>query len=269
MLRAFEQMFKAVRRYLLTDGRRNVGIIKKNVKGDISREFDLKAEETAINFCKREFGFPIKILTEERGEVLTKKGKPKYVFVIDPVDGSNNFLHGIEASSFSIAAVPAEQPLTPQNVRFGLIGNIFTGSISKAEQGKGATLNGKKISASKVKQVGKALVNIDLDFDGREKIARVLPLMKRVHQMRRLGSASTELSLVASGGFDAHVDVRDKLTPENFMAAYLIIREAGGVLTDAKGKELPEVHDLKKPFNIVASGNIELHKKIIGLLEMR
>ncbi|MDP2973901.1 MAG: inositol monophosphatase, partial [Candidatus Diapherotrites archaeon] len=74
--------------------------------------------------------------------------------------------------------------------------------------------------------------------------------------------------LVASAGFDAHVDVRDKLTPENFMAAYLIIKEAGGVLTDAFGKELPETGDLKKPFNIVASGNIGLHRQIIELLEM-
>ena len=268
MLKELEEMFKEVQKYLLTEGRRQIEIIKKNPRGDLSREFDLKAEEIAINFCKRRFDFPVKILTEERGTILTKEGKPKYVFVIDPVDGSTNFKQGIEASSFSIAAIPAEKPVMPQNVRFGLIGNVFTGSVSKAEKGKGATLNGKKISTSKTGQVEKAIVNIDLDFDEREKIARVLPLMKRLYQMRRIGSASTELSLVASAGFDAHVDVRDKLTPENFMAAYLIIKEAGGVLTDAFGEELPETGDLKKPFNIVASGNMGLHRQIIDLLEM-
>jgi myo-inositol-1(or 4)-monophosphatase len=228
----------------------------------------LRAEEIAIDFCKREFDFPIKILTEERGEILTKEGQPEYVFIIDPVDGSSNFRHGVEAASFSIAAVPAGKALTPQNVEFALVGHIFTAKVCKAQKGNGALCNGKKTRASQIKEVEKAFVNIDLDFENREKIARVLPLMKKVNQVRRIGSASTELCYVAQRAFDAHVDVRDMLTPENFMATYLLIKEAGGVLTDAYGKELPEVRDLKKPFNIVASGNIELHKKIIGLLEM-
>jgi fructose-1,6-bisphosphatase/inositol monophosphatase family enzyme len=262
-----EKMFNEVRQYLLTRGRQNLEIIKKNPRGDLSREFDLKAEEIAIEFCRREFDFPVRILTEERGEVLTKEGKPRYVFVIDPVDGSTNFKHGVEASAFSIAAIPAEEQLMPQNAKLALIGFVFSGRAITAEKGKGAFDSGKKTRSSEVKEIEKAFVNIDLDFDQKEKIARVLPLMKKVYQIRRNGSAAMELALVATGGFDAHVDVRDKLSPENFMAAYLIIGEAGGIITDAKGAELPAIKDLKKPFNIIASGNVVLHKKIIDLIE--
>jgi fructose-1,6-bisphosphatase/inositol monophosphatase family enzyme len=78
-----------------------------------------------------------------------------------------------------------------------------------------------------------------------------------------LGSASLELSCVANASVE--VLIIKGLTPENFAAAYLIIKEAGGILTDERGKELPEL-DMKKGYNIVASGNKEMHGKIIELL---
>lgn len=268
MLGKLEEMFRLVRKSLLAEKAKLGREMRVNPKGDTSYRFDLRAEELAVDYCKKNLRFPVRILSEESGEILTKAGTPKYTLVIDPVDGSTNFKRGIELSGFSVAVLSASKPLAVQNVLFGLVGNLFTGSIVKAEKGKGATVNGDKATTSNVIELRKALVNIDLDFDEMRKNSRVLPIMHKVFQMRRIGSGSIELALVATGGFDAHIDVRDKLTPENFMAGYLLIREAGGIFTDPYGEELPEIESFTKPFNIVASGNMILHKQIIELLQM-
>ena len=261
-------MFLLVRKALLKERAQLSNAVGKNPKEDTSYRFDLKAEEIAVNYCKKRFDFPIKILSEECGEILAKKGKPKYTVVIDPVDGSTNFRRGIEISCFSIAVLPAEKPLAVQNVEFGLVGNLFSGSVCRAEKGKGCYFNNAMVKASKNANVEKAIIGIDTDAPEKEKRKRYIRLLETVGSVRRLGTSAAEITAVATGALDAHVDIRDSLTPENFMAAYLLVKEAGGVFTDPTGKELGEIESLTKQYNIVASGNKELHKKILELIEM-
>jgi len=149
MLKELEEMFFLVRKTLLEERTKLLEQTSLNPKGEMSYTFDLKAEEIAITYSKENFGFPVKILSEERGEILTGEGTPKFTLVIDPVDGSTNFRRGIEISCFSVAAFPAEKPLAVQSVEFGLVGNIFTGSVWKGEKGKGCYFNGAKAESSK------------------------------------------------------------------------------------------------------------------------
>ncbi len=262
-------MFHLVRKSVLEEkAKLNVATGTTNPKGDETYRFDLRAEEIAINYCKENFDFPIIILSEECGEILTKEGEPKYTFIIDPVDGSRNFKRGIEISGFSIGAIPAGKPLAVQNVEFALVGSFFTGSVYKAEKEKGCYFNNAKAKTSQTTDIEKAFICIDPDAEDKEKRKRFLKLLNIVGAVRRLGSASLELSAVAVGALDGHVDLRDDLTPENFMAAYLLINEAGGVFTDPCGKELPPIKSLTEVYCIAAAGNKELHKKILELIEM-
>jgi len=265
VLEKLEEMFSILRKTLLEEKAKLQEAVGRNPKGDMTYKFDLRVEELAVNCCKG-LDFPVRILSEESNEILTKGGKPKYTLVIDPVDGSTNFKRGIELAGFSAAVLPGEKPLAVQNVEFALTGNLFTGSVTKAEKGKGTFLNGNKINASQTREIGKAFVNIDLDFGDRKKTQRILDLMNSVCNVRRLGSCAIELALVATGCFDAHIDIRDLSTPENFMAGYLLVKEAGGIFTDGRGRELGEIESLQKPHNIIAAGNKELHKQIIELL---
>ncbi len=267
VLNELEEMFSLVRKTLLEEREKLLEEITQNPKGEMTYRFDLKAEEIAIEYSKGKFGFPVRILSEERGETLTKEGTPKYTLMIDPVDGSTNFKKGIEVAAFSVAVLPAEKPLTLENVEFGLVGNLFSGSICKARKGEGSYFNGVKAKASQNTDVEKAIVNIDTDAPEKKNKKRYLRLLQTVESVRRLGSASLEVTAVATGAVDAHVDIRDELTPENFMAAYLLVKEAGGVFTDWKGKELPEIKSMTDRFNIVVSGNRELHEKILALID--
>ncbi len=273
MLDVFEETFHKVRKYLMTEGKEHKQDVAENPKGDISKVFDLKAEEIIINSLKEahEKGRvpALHLLTEERGEVPIGEN-PEYNIVIDPVDGSTNYKHNQEGVGFTIAAIPANEEVSPKNVKYAFTGSVTSGDTWSAEKGKGAWYNGKKIDKpSQVKEIGKAIINIDPDFrlayDGKhkERVHRIVPIIQDAGWIRRIGSCALELSHVASGNLDAHVDVRDALTPENFMASYLIIHEAGGIMTDGHGKDFGEMRDITKKFTVVAAGNKELHEKII------
>ena len=95
-----------------------------------------------------------------------------------------------------------------------------------------------------------------------------LHLMSAIATARRIGATVLDLCYVAQGAFDAYVDVRGRLTAENFMAPALIIQEAGGIFTDAVGQPLGAV-EFTAPHNIVAAGNVDLHGQILASLRAR
>lgn len=282
-----KNIFGEVRNYVKTKGYAEVEKIKINPKGkDISTKFDLTTERIAIDYCKRN-SLSVRILSEESGEI-NLCDNPKWIFVIDPVDGSTNLKKGIEGSAFSIAVLPNGK-IEPKNVQYALIGSITTGSFCFAEKDEGTSYQGffnnfaeKKVSTSKNKNLETACLEIDLDFalneatdkinlESGKKIERILPLIYPVRQIkhiRRGGSAAIGLMEVATGAVDAYVDARDSSTPENWLAAYLLIKEAGGIFTDLNGKKIAEIKNLITPYSFVASGNPTLHKKILKRLNL-
>jgi len=98
---------------------------------------------------------------------------------------------------------------------------------------------------------------------------RIFPLIypeRRVKFIRRNGSAALGLMEVATGAIDVYIDFRNRLTPENWLAPYLLIKEAGGIFTDFKGKEIAEIKGFREPFSILAAGNKILHQKTLKIL---
>jgi myo-inositol-1(or 4)-monophosphatase len=268
MLDHLENMFKEVRSFLLKDGIKMNRILGKNPKGDVTKEFDLRAEEIVVEYCKKN-SLPVEIVSEESGTIKITDA-PEYKFILDPVDGSNNFSRGVEFVGFSVAVLK-QGPIILDNVKFGLVGNVFTGTVYKAEKGKGSYSNNGTIKSSSENVLSRSslAIAIEPDITKKQKIDRVIPLMKKSNHIRRGGSVALEISNVASGGYDGFVDVIDKCTPENFFAAYLILKEAGGVFTDASGKEIvKEELDMATGYNVVASGNKELHRQILDSLDM-
>ncbi|MFH0737039.1 MAG: inositol monophosphatase family protein [Candidatus Micrarchaeota archaeon] len=273
MVLEMEKCFRKVRRFLNTKGRllveEKMANPRKPDQCDVTMGFDYEAEWKAIEHFDR-LKIPMRILTEERGVVELGSSAPEFTLVMDPTDGSTNYKRGIESTAFSVALVPEGQPISPRYVEAAFIGSVWSGNTWVAVKGVGASRNSNPCRASSVSDISEALIGMDLDFNMGErwKWARVMPVIERCHMIRRGGAASLDAAYVAHGGYDAIIDVRDKSTPENFMAAYLIIKEAGGLLTDPLGNELPEMSDLGKKYNWVGSGNPALHEKIIRTLDM-
>lgn len=272
----FVEMFREVRAYLLNGGLTHEAqnAVATNPKGETTRAFDAEAERIALDIAKRRLG-SFRAFSEEAGE-LHVGDHPDWTLVLDPCDGSNNFKRGIRCVGFAVAALPASAPLDAAMVECAVCGDIFTGTVYCAARGRGATLDGKPISASSIYNLSHAMLGVNIGHDGptapSHDVARrdaltqnVWNLLESVSTVRRTGSTVLDLCYVAQGAYSAYVDLRQRLTPENFLAPALIISEAGGTFTGATGQPLGAVA-FTEPYSVLAAGNDELLRAIISEL---
>ena len=156
-------------------------------------------------------------------------------FVVDPLDGTTNFLHDYPEYAISVAV------LADRETVIGVVVNVPAHSSWVAVSGRGATLDGRPIHVSDVREPARALIGTGFPFKYPEQIARYvreLPeVMRSTAGIRRAGAAALDLSAVATGRFDAFWE--HSLEPWDFAAGALLIREAGGVMTDLRGNPLP------------------------------
>jgi myo-inositol-1(or 4)-monophosphatase len=266
MPRHLRAMFQEVREFLLAEGITRLGVVQYNVKGDVTKEFDFQAEARIIDYCARELTEPVRILTEERGEVRTRPGPAAWTLIVDPVDGSENFARGNAYSSVSLAILPGEAMPHPDAVEHALVGRIFDGARFEATRGRGAFRNGAAMHPAEVSRLTDAVIGIDFFFAKPTAIGRLDGVLRSVKDARRFGSAAGELAMVGCGGLDGYVDVRDSLSPENYMAAVLIIREAGGVVSDRFGGPLAPILSMAQGQSLVAACTPALHAAILAAL---
>ena len=174
------------------------------------------------------------------GEELTPSTSIAHglVFVVDPLDGTTNFLHGVPWYAVSVAAL-VDGALTA-----GAVLNVANGELFTATAGGGARLNGQPIEVSSITEPERALVGTGFPFTGGtvvDEYLRTLPsIMRNVAGIRRPGSAALDLTSVACGRFEAFWEL--SLSPWDIAAGLLIIREAGGIVTDASGAEAQVAH---------------------------
>ena len=190
------------------------------------------------------------VIAEESG--MHKKDFA-YVWFIDPIDGTTNFAHGYPCFCISIG-------FSKNGVlEFGLVKNPLTGELYAARKNKGATLNGKPISVSKIKKLKGSLLATGFPYD--KKTSRLnnfknfANLTLRTQGVRRDGAAALDLCYVACGKLDGFWEVR--LSPWDVAAGTLIVQEAGGKITDLKGNDYNIFND-----KIVASNGF-IHSELI------
>jgi myo-inositol-1(or 4)-monophosphatase len=199
----------------------------EKTKQDYASEVDSLAEAEIIKELKRAYPTAA-FLCEESGAM----GKGKQTFVIDPLDGTSNFLHGIPHYCVSIALVENGEPI--EAVIYDPIKNeLFT-----ASKGKGALLNDRKIRVSERKDLSAALVITGTPPRDRDRIGPHLAfteiLLGTAEDIRRTGSAALDLAYVACGRADAYFESGIKAW--DVAAGILLIREAGGRACDFKGR---------------------------------
>lgn len=207
----------------------NFDLSKVEHKGrhDMVSYVDRESEKTIVKGLRDvvpEAGF----ITEE-GTALDKG--ELYKWVIDPLDGTTNFLHRLPPYSVSIALMRGNELLV------GVVYEVTKDECFYAWKGGGAYCNGKKIHTSKAATLEESLVVTGFPYSllGKETayFAIMQEFVKSTHGMRRLGSAAVDLSYIASGRLEAYYEFN--LNPWDVAAGILIVREAGGVVTDFKG----------------------------------
>ena len=256
--------------------------IKMGADGTPTSLIDVIAEERIINILKNA---PVLsyIISEEVGELKLGKGTqknivltqelrrtdldeedtPKFIFLIDPVDGTNNAIKEIPAFGISIAIANVEQGRlsTLNDVELAFISSFANGNFFEAEKGKGCLLNNEEVHPSDV-------INIsDMTLGGFTKsgTSQASKLVDNARRMRVLGSVVLELSYVASGRYDAFLDLRGSRIID-IAASKLILEEAGCIITNKYGQKLNNILSIYEKTIVVAANNKIMHKQIIDIL---
>jgi myo-inositol-1(or 4)-monophosphatase len=221
---------------------------------------DKKAEETLVTELQKarpDWGF----LLEEGGEVLGDPGKPRWV--IDPLDGTTNFLHGIPHFAISIAVQePRLDGKGWGEVTTGLIYQPMTDESYWAEKNRGAWRHDQRLRVSARRDLTEALIATGAPFHGHGDVVQFNRIFgaigPAVAGIRRFGSAALDLAWVASGRYDGFWE--SGLHPWDVSAGILLVREAGGFVTDYRGGS-----DIVERREVLA-GNDVLHSKLHKLL---
>ncbi|MCA2005141.1 MAG: inositol monophosphatase [Ignavibacterium sp.] len=226
--------------------------IKENNIKNLVTEVDKKSEQTIIEFIRKNFPSH-NILAEEGGE---KKSSSDYIWVIDPLDGTTNFAHGLPIFSVSIGVQYKEETIA------GVVYDVMRDVVCSAEKGSGAFENGKKISVSSNEKIEESLLVTGFPYNVAQNpekaFERFIVMLKTARAVRRLGSAAIDFCYVANGVFDGFWEVH--LNPWDICAGKLIVEEAGGKVTDFNGNPI-------SIFNkTILSTNGKIHNKMIELL---
>ncbi len=193
------------------------------------------------------------IITEESGEF---RRNDSLCWILDPLDGTTNYAHGFPYFCVSIGLFEDGKPLA------GVVFNPISGEKYTAEKGKGARLNGKPIRVSKVRDLDYSLLATGFYYSKDEQLREEMEYFRKMNQValgvRRPGAAALDLAMTAAGRFDGFWE--RGLSPWDLAAGWLIVQEAGGTLTDYRGKAT----DIFGPEILVSNGI--LHKRLVNVL---
>jgi len=237
--------------------------LRKNAKGDAQQPYDVLADATILRVLETHAGSGI-LWSEEAGEIRFGNGRPLYRFVVDPVDGSDNWGRGLPLSAVSVAVLRADSPITPAHVCWAMVGDLRERLPLTARRGYGGYHGSRRIRTSGVQTLSTAFLSCELNhFDPP---ASVGGLLQRARGVRAYGCASQAMTMVATGALDVHVDLRGRLTPENFLAAALILEESGGCIVNPDGQPLQQIDSLISKTNLIAAATTELAQEVVDAL---
>lgn len=256
--------------------------VKMGADGTPTSLIDIIAEEKVINILKNAPVYSY-IISEEIGELKLGKGteksvvltqelrreledneeRPKFIFLVDPLDGTSNAIKEIPAYGISIAIanVPKGRIANLNDVELGFINNFGNGNFFEAEKGKGCWLNNESVHPSDETNIA----NMSLGGFTKSGTIEASKLVDNARRMRVLGSVVLELSYIASGRYDAFLDLRGSRIID-IAASKLIVEEAGGIITNKYGEKLNNKLSIHERAIVVAANTEKLHKQIIDIL---
>jgi myo-inositol-1(or 4)-monophosphatase len=219
-------------------------------------DVDHAAEEEAVAEIRGRFPNHA-IAAEERDWGEPRPGDAEVTWYIDPLDGTTNYLHCYPFHSASVAAVD------PAGVAAAVVINSATWETFEAMRGAGAKRNGEPISVSQISDLKFALIGTGFPFKRLDLLdsylAQFKAILPRTSGVRRTGSAAIDLCDVACGRLDGFWELH--LAPWDVAAGVLVLREAGGIITDLEGNEAVVKH------GAFAAGNPAIYHELRRLLD--
>ena len=216
-------------------------------------ETDKASEKLITDFIKKKY--PSHGILAEEGSDLNKLAE--YLWVVDPLDGTTNFAHGLPIFAVSIGVQKDKKTIA------GVVYDVMRNVIYSAEKGSGSFENGRRISVNKNSNLGHGVLVTGFPYDIKENpdkaFERFIAFLKQARAIRRLGSAAIDFCYVASGVFDGFWEV--SLHPWDICAGKLIVEEAGGLVTDFDGNKI-DIYSKR-----ILGTNGSVHQKMIDVMK--
>ncbi len=217
---------------------------------------DLEAEQCIVETLRSKY--PKHAFLAEESHANTETCE--HLWIIDPLDGTNNFAHGIPHYSVSIAYYHDGQP------KCGVIANPSNGEVFWAERGRGAWLNERQVSVSSESSIEEAIVATGFYYDRGQMMKETLTSIEKLFEnnirgIRRFGSAALDLAYVGCGRYTAFFEYQ--LFPWDFAAGRLFVEEAGGKTTNCIGEPIP----LQSTTMLATNGH--LHREVLNLVNLK
>lgn len=229
--------------------------IRKKGAKDLVTQADLESEAAIIEMIQERFPDHT-ILAEESGLSATVS---EHCWIIDPLDGTTNFAHGLPLFAVSIAF--QQKGVT----QVGVVANPISGETFSAVAGQGAYLNGTKITVSNTARIADSLLVTGFPYDFNQNPGRLMDRFNRVllaaQAVRRLGSAALDLCFVACGRFDGFWE--ERLNPWDTAAGELIAREAGALVTNFDN------HPFRIEHLEITATNTHIHSQLMELINQK
>lgn len=230
--------------------------ITEKTDNDFVTQADQQAEAAIIDIIKKNYPHH-EILAEESG--LFADTQSEYRWIIDPLDGTKNFIHGFPHFAISIAFMRNEV------IECALIYDPIRQDLFTATRGQGSYLNSRRIRVSQIKKIENALIGAGFPFHDKILSKQYLPSFENIAMkasgVRRAGAATLDLAYVASGKLDGFWEA--SLKPWDIAAGALLIIEAGGTITDFQGKNAYLTNG-----DVVAS-NMKIQKELLEIVQMK
>jgi len=229
---------------------------------DVTRRFDIVAEE-ALNDMIVEEGIVARVISEELGERVVPEGKePGYTLVMDPIDGSTNLSMGIPYYCTSLALSNKVSGATFADITAGAVAAVW-GKTFYASKNNGAFYDGERLATKEHPEKSRYVL---YSFGVGPVPDNIIPLVEERCLVRTMGSIALDMCYVAKGSLDAIIDSRNRISGYDIMAAALILKEAGGILTDYSGRDLSALSVKASGISVVGAANSTLHSTILKRL---
>ncbi|MBN2789591.1 MAG: inositol monophosphatase [Candidatus Delongbacteria bacterium] len=230
-------------------------IIHEKSRSDYVTEVDIKCQDRIKEIISKEYPAH-NFLAEEDGQNFEPVND---LWIIDPLDGTTNFIHGLKHSAVSIAYY------NRNDVQVGVIYQPYTDELFHAVKGKGSFMNNSPITVSKEKNISRSIIATGMPFRKPEKIKVYFECLAEVLSncsgIRRMGSAAIDLAYTACGRFEGFYE--GWLSPWDIAAGKVILEEAGGIFTDFNGG--------KKYFDhgCIVIGNEQIHRDLLTIIKTK
>lgn len=229
--------------------------MKIAMKGPVDpvTEADKASERYIVRLLRRRFP-DHSIVTEESPP---RDGASPYRWVIDPLDGTINFSHGLPHACVSIALVKDGRPV------MGAVMDPFRNELFWAARGRGAWLNGRRIRVTRERRMMKSLLVTGFPYDRYKRWRYYMrfygEVLRRCQGLRRMGAAALDMAYVACGRFGAYWEFN--LKPWDSAAGWVLVEEAGGRVSDFRGRRY-RLDDTRQTL----CSNGRLHQALVGIL---